>query len=147
MDWQTVFDLLGRLDMLDPMDPEMRPLEAAEMSALLAELRYERDRRLRTLYADVLRLVALDDRLSSVPPPSREVARPRAGGGIADQAGPGTEAQPARNSATQLPTRAPSPPPALTGHLPRKGGGALSERPPTGPGGPPKRAGPSTART
>jgi len=67
MDWQTVFDLLGRLDMLDPMDPEVRPLEAAEMSALLAELRYERDRRLRTLYADVLTLVALDDRLRATP--------------------------------------------------------------------------------
>jgi len=64
MDWQTIFGLLDQLEIADPRDPMMMSrLEAAEMCALLAERRFERDRRLRTLHVDTLRLVALDDRL------------------------------------------------------------------------------------
>jgi hypothetical protein len=63
MDWQTAFYLLDRLEVLDPMDPQVRRVEFAEMSALTAEERYKRDRRLLALYGDVLKLVDLDDRL------------------------------------------------------------------------------------
>jgi hypothetical protein len=63
MDWQTAFYLLDRLEALDPMDPQVRRVEFAEMSALTTEMRFERDRRLLALYGDVLRLVDLDDRL------------------------------------------------------------------------------------
>ena len=60
MDRETIFELV---DQLEIPDPTMSRLEAAEMCALLAERRFERDRRLRTLHVDTLRLVALDDRL------------------------------------------------------------------------------------
>jgi len=67
MDWQTIFGLLDQLEIADPRDPMMMSrLEAAEMCALLAERRFERDRRLRTLHVDTLRLVALDDSLPVV---------------------------------------------------------------------------------
>lgn len=63
MDWKTIFELLDQLEIADSRDPTMSRLEAAAMCALLAERRFERDRRLRTLHVDTLRLVALDDRL------------------------------------------------------------------------------------
>ena len=63
MDWQTIFELIDQLEITESKDPTMSRLEAAEMCALLAERRFERDRRLRTLHVDTLRLVALDDRL------------------------------------------------------------------------------------
>ena len=63
MDWQTIFELLDQLETLDPKEPTVSRPEAAEMCALMAERRFERDRRLRTVHVDTLRPVALDERL------------------------------------------------------------------------------------
>ena len=63
MDWQTIFELLDQLEIVDSRDPTVSRLEAAEMCALLAERRFERERRLRTVHVDTLRQVALDDSL------------------------------------------------------------------------------------
>lgn len=63
MDWQTILELLDQLEIVDPRDPTVSGLEAAEVCALMAERRFERDRRLRTVHVDTLRLVALDERL------------------------------------------------------------------------------------
>lgn len=63
MDWQTIFELLDQLEILDPKEPTVSRPEAAEMCALMGERRFERDRRLRTVHVDMLRPVALDERL------------------------------------------------------------------------------------